>query len=73
MVRLGEVPVDFDEETLVDSVEDFLGDYMGQSLDEFDISGCLTGIVQVIRDHQVMLPSKISMLLKVFVMLEGAS
>ncbi|MCA9146550.1 MAG: AarF/ABC1/UbiB kinase family protein [Planctomycetales bacterium] len=73
MVRLGDVPVDFDEETLVDSIEDFLADYMGQSLDEFDISGCLTGIIQVIRDHHVMLPSKISMLLKVFVMLEGTS
>ncbi|QDT12670.1 ABC1 kinase family protein [Planctomycetes bacterium K23_9] len=73
MVRLGDVPADFDEQSLLNSVQDFLGDYMGQSLDGFDISGCLTGIVQVIREHRIVLPSKISMLLKVFVMLEGTS
>lgn len=73
MVRLGDVPADFDEQSLLNSIQDFLGDYMGQSLDEFDISGCLTGIVQVIRDHQIVLPAKISMLLKVFVMLDGTS
>ncbi|SMP66716.1 ubiquinone biosynthesis protein [Neorhodopirellula lusitana] len=73
MVRLGEVPADFDEQSLSDSIEDFLADYMVQSLDEFDISGCLAGIVQVIRDYHIVLPSKISMLLKVFMMLEGTS
>lgn len=73
MIRLGDVPLDFDEQDLLESIEDFLADYMGQSLDVFDISGCLSGIIQIIRDHQIVLPSKISMLLKVLVMLEGTS
>ena len=73
MVRLGDVPADFDEQSLLGAIQDFLGDYMGQTLDEFDISGCLNGIVQVIREHRIVLPAKISMLLKVFVMLEGTS
>ncbi|MCC7334697.1 MAG: hypothetical protein IT422_06360 [Pirellulaceae bacterium] len=72
-IRLGDVPPDSDEQVLLESIEDFWADYMGQSLDEFDISGCLSGIIQVIRDHQIVLPSKISMLLKVLEMLEGTS
>ncbi len=73
VVRWGEVPAEFDELSLLESIREFLADYMGQSLDEFDISGCLRGIMVVIREHHIILPAKVAMLLKVLMMLEGTS
>ena len=44
-----------------------------QSIDEFDLSGCLNGIVDIIRRHEIVLPAKVAMLLKVLIMLEGTA
>ena len=41
VARMGEVPADIDEPALRESIQDFLDEYTHQSLDEFDLSGCL--------------------------------
>ena len=73
VVRLGRVPVGFDRDLLQTEIDEFLAEYRDQSLDEFDVSGALNGIVAIIRRHQILLPARIALLLKVLVMLEGTS
>lgn len=73
IMRRGATPDDLDPDDLRLDVEDFLEQYTQQSLNEFDLSGCLNGIVEIIRRHEIVLPAKIAMLLKVLVMLEGTA
>ncbi len=73
VARVGDVPADFDESELHNSIQEFLDEYAHQSLGEFDLSGCLNEIITIIRSHQIYLPSKIAMLLKVLIMLEGTA
>ena len=73
VVQLGEVPAQFDRDVLQTEIDEFLLDYRDQSLAEFDVSGALNGIVAIIRRHQIILPARIALLLKVLVMLEGTS
>ncbi len=73
IMRRGSTPDDLDPDQLRLDVEDFLDIYVNQSLDEFDLSGCLNGIVTIIRRHGIVLPARVGMLLKVLVMLEGTA
>jgi ubiquinone biosynthesis protein len=73
IVRLGSVPPDLDRGVLQAEIGEFLADYTGQSLQDFDMSGALNGITDIIRRFHIILPSSCSMLLKVLVMLEGTS
>ena len=73
VIRIGAVPQDFDREGLRADIGDFVADYVGQSLKDFDLSGALNALTGIIRRHRILLPARISMLLKVIVMLEGTS
>jgi ubiquinone biosynthesis protein len=73
VVRIGSVPPDLDKDALQSELGDFLSEYTSQSISEFDLSGALTGITDVIRRFRILLPPNISMILKVLVMLEGTS
>ncbi|MGI9457677.1 MAG: ABC1 kinase family protein, partial [Aeoliella sp.] len=73
VMRLGQVPQDVDRKKLGAQLEEFLVDYGDQSIADFDLSGALNGMVKIIRDHQIILPAKIGMLIKVLVMLEGTA
>jgi ubiquinone biosynthesis protein len=54
-------------------VADFVGYYKGQPLNKLDISAALTEITEIIRNHRLVLPSSIAMLLRVLIVLEGTS
>jgi ubiquinone biosynthesis protein len=69
--RVGDAPPDLDERALAVDVADFLGDYATQSLDNFDLSGALSDMTEIIHRHQVKLPPQAAMLLKTLVTLEG--
>lgn len=73
VVELGEVPPDFDRALLQDELVNFIDDYGGQSIDQFDLSGSLNGMTEIIRQHHILLPSKVSLLIKMLVMLEGTA
>ncbi len=73
VIRLGSVPNDFDHDALRSEIGDFVSEYVGQTLREFDLSGALNGMTEIIRRYNIVLPSSASMLLKVLVMLEGTS
>ena len=73
VVQLGELPADFDRSRLRNDLVEFLDEYGTQSIDQFDLSGALNGMTEIIRRHHILLPSRVSLLVKMLVMLEGTS
>ncbi len=73
VVQLGEVPADFDRSRLRNDLLEFVDEFGSQSLDQLDLSGALNTMTGIIRDHHILLPSRVSLLIKMLVMLEGTS
>lgn len=42
-------------------------------IDQFDLSGALNEMIAIIRQHRILLPSRVSLLIKMLVMFEGTS
>jgi ubiquinone biosynthesis protein len=73
ILRIGKSPGELDRATLSLDAADFLAHYGNQPLDQFDLSGALKEITEIIRRYRIMLPARIAMLLKALVTLEGTS
>jgi len=71
--RIGQPPPNLDEAGLATDVADFVGHYSTQSLENFDLSGALTDMVEIIRRYQIQLPPQVALLIKVLVTLEGSA
>jgi ubiquinone biosynthesis protein len=65
------VPTSLDRDLLQRDVVDFVEEYVGLELDDFDLSGALNDLMRIIRMHHILLPPRVSLLIKVMVMLEG--
>ena len=72
-IRLGTPPPDLNEDGLRAEIDEFLAEVFGQTLAEFDLSGALNRVISIIRRYGIILPSRVSLLLKVFIMLEGTA
>jgi len=73
VLRIGSVPKGIDRNGLNIEVSEFVDEYISDSLKDFDLSGTFKELTKIIRDYRIILPSGISMLLKVLIMLEGTS
>jgi len=73
LVKTGRPPAGFDRDSLRSDVGDFLGEYVGSSLEGFDMSGCLEEAMALVRRHAIRLPPGLTMLVQVLVLLEGTS
>ena len=73
VVPLGELPADFDRSRLRSDLVEFIEEYGTQSIDQFDLGGALNGMTAIIRQHHILLPSRVSLLVKMLVMLEGTA
>ena len=73
VIRLGVPPPGLNEDGLRADIDEFLAEVFGQTLAEFDLSGALNRITSIIRKYGIILPSRVSLLLKVFIMLEGTA
>jgi len=71
VVRIGHFPANFDRDELKSELMVFVDQYASQSVNEFDVSGALNGMTSIIRSHHITLPSRVSLLIKMLVMLEG--
>jgi ubiquinone biosynthesis protein len=69
--RIGQTPPNLDESALANDVADFVGNYSTQSLDQFDLSGALLDMTNIIHRYRIMLSPQVAMLIKVLVTLEG--
>ncbi|MBI1901396.1 MAG: AarF/ABC1/UbiB kinase family protein, partial [Planctomycetia bacterium] len=73
VMRIGATPPDLDRPALSLDIEDYISHYANVPLAEFDLAGAITELTQIIRRHQIMLPARLAMLLKVLVELEGTA
>ena len=73
IMRLCSVPRSVDPAALTADVSDFLSFYASQSLAQLQLGTALTEMTDVIRRHQLLMPGRVSLLIKVLVMLEGTS
>ena len=73
VLEAGELPANFDRAQLKSDIIEFVDEFGNQPLDQFDLSGALNGITDIVRNHHISLPSRASMLIKMMVMLEGTS
>lgn len=73
ITRIGQTPANLDRAALSLDVADFVSHYTSQRMDEFDLSGALNEMVEMIRRYHIMLPARVAMLIKLLVMLEGTS
>jgi ubiquinone biosynthesis protein len=71
--ELGAVPRELDIDELRSELGEFMAEYGIQSLDEFDLGGSLNRMMEIIRRFNIVLPSRVSLLIKVLVMLEGTA
>jgi len=73
ITRIATTPPELDRSTFALDVADFVGHYATQSLEDFDLSGALGEMTEMIRRHNIMLPAAVAMLIKVLITLEGTS
>jgi ubiquinone biosynthesis protein len=67
------VPPHLDHEALENDVRNFVEEYGSLSIRDFDLSGALNRMVEIIHQYQIVLPPPCSLLLKTLVVLEGTS
>lgn len=73
VLRMARVPADLDRDAFESEIHDLLADYGSQSLNQFDVSGALNGITDIIRRYHLLLPANLAVLLKALIVLEGTS
>jgi ubiquinone biosynthesis protein len=71
--RMGDVPPELDERALSVDLAEFVGDYANQPLKQFDLSGALAEMTEIIHRYQIMLPPQAALLIKTLVTLEGTT
>jgi ubiquinone biosynthesis protein len=64
-------PADLDRPALASDLMDVIGSYGTQSMENFDVSGALTAVTHLIHEYKLLMPSRLSMLIKCLIILEG--
>jgi len=73
VLRIGTATRSIDRHGLRNDISEFVDEHVSDSLKDFDLDGALRGLTKIIRDHRIILPSNMSLFLKVLIMLEGTS
>jgi len=73
LLRLARIPADFDRDAFEYEIHDLLAEYGSQSLNEFDVSGALNSLIDIVRRYHLFLPANLAVLLKALIVLEGTS
>ena len=69
--RIGDAPPTLDDSALAIDVAEFIGTYGRQTLGEFDLTGALNELSDILHRHAIKLPNQSALLLKMLVSLEG--
>jgi len=60
VLRIGSVPKRIDRKGLENEINEFVDEYVGDSLANFDLSGALKGLTKILRYYHIVLPSDLS-------------
>lgn len=73
VLRICGSPDDLDRNALGRDLTEVFEEYGTQSVGQFNMSGALTAVTDVLHDHKLILPGNVSMLIKCLILLEGTS
>lgn len=73
IIKIGSVPANCDTDLLSSQIDDFIGEYLYLTMEQFDMSKAITEITKIIQKHHIMLPPDISLLMRALVMFEGTA
>ncbi|MDB5289624.1 MAG: hypothetical protein JWL69_865 [Phycisphaerales bacterium] len=71
VIRVCGAPSSLDRSALSADLSEFFQEYGTQDLARFDVGGALTAVSEMLHRHGLILPSKLSMLIKCLALLEG--
>jgi ubiquinone biosynthesis protein len=71
VLRLTGRPDQLDRKALTTDLTDLFEDYGTQPMDQFNVGGLLQEVTNILHKHRLILPGRISMLIKCLVLLEG--
>lgn len=73
VLHLGAAPSGIDRDQLRSELDEFVGEFVGRSLQDVDLSAALNALGGVIRRFRITLPPAVALLLRTLVVLEGTS
>ncbi|MFK5923061.1 MAG: AarF/ABC1/UbiB kinase family protein [Verrucomicrobiota bacterium] len=73
VMRIGQTPPELDRDELRAEIGDFLADYVGQSINDFDTAGAMSRLLEAIRSFHIVMPSSFALLMKTLVTLDGTA
>lgn len=73
VMRIGAAPLGADRQALRADLGRFLDDYVHQSLRDIDVGAALGDMLDIVRQHHVVLPAQLALLLRTCIVLEGTS
>jgi ubiquinone biosynthesis protein len=71
LLRVASVPPTTPRDALRAELNDFIADYVGQSIADLNLSAALNDLFAIVRRYAITLPSPVTMLLRTLVELEG--
>ena len=73
IAEICKAPADLDRAGLSTDLEEVFTEYATQAVGQFDVGGALTAVTRLLHEYNVFLPSRLSMLLKCLIVLEGTA
>ncbi len=73
IIQLCQTPAHLDKTLLEQDVTDFVQDYLDIDINEMVLVDVLNEFIRIIHHHKLLIPTEVSMLLRVLIMLEGTS
>jgi ubiquinone biosynthesis protein len=73
IIRIGSAPAQLDRSALQNDLADYVAIYGNQPLDRFVLADALEEMIDMIFRYRIVLPAQVTMILKVFITLEGTS
>jgi ubiquinone biosynthesis protein len=73
IAEITKAPANLDRGGLSADLMEVFGQYGAQAVDEFDIGGALTAVTRIMHEYNLFMPSRLSMLIKCLIVLEGTS
>lgn len=66
-------PASLDRGELSEDLVDVLGQYGTQAIGQFDLGGVLTAVTRIVHEYNLVMPSRLSMLIRCLIVLEGTA
>jgi ubiquinone biosynthesis protein len=71
IVSVCKAPPNLDRAALSSDLLEVFGQYGLQAVDQFDVGGALTAVTRLLHEYNLLMPSRLSMLIKCLILLEG--